>query len=125
MENRENHLLDILILIDKLQKRSSRQDDDLSCTRPFLGANISIIYNTRPVVFYLCNNQELSVEYVDEGVTLSSSTFRVEKITDKCVTVRLLSIAEDGTISPTNQYATVNIDCIAAIRCLADIYLTL
>ena len=125
MENKTNHLLDILMLINKLQKSTSRQSDDLSCTRPFLGANISIIYNTRPVVFYLCNNQELSIEYVDEGTTLSSSTFRVESINGNCITVRLLSIADDGTITPTNQYATVNIDCIAAIRCLADVYLTL
>ena len=125
MENKTNHLLDILMLINKLQKNTSRQSDDLSCTRPFLGSNISIIYNTRPVVFYLCNNQELSIEYVDEGTTLSSSTFRVESINGNCITVRLLSIADDGTITPTNQYATVNIDCIAAIRCLADVYLTL
>ena len=120
MDCGNNYLLDVLSLIDKMQKNSTF-DGDNSCLRPMLNNNTSF-YNTRPVTFYLCNNSLLTVNY---GDNLESSIFRIEKICDNCVTVRLLSQDETGTISATSEMATININCIAAIRCLNDINLTI
>ena len=116
MENERNHILDILILIDKLQKNTFCNDNN-TCTRPILGLNNNLVYNTRPVSFYLCNNQELTVD--------ESTVFRVENIDNSCVTIRLLNSDDEGNITSTNEFATVSINCIAAIRCLNDVSLTL
>lgn len=124
MENERNHLLDILILIDKLQKDCRRCDTNNTCTRPILGTNDELIYNTRPIQLYLCNNSVLTIQYQDNGATVTSDTFRVENVNDSCVTVRLLA-NEDDTLVATNETATINIGCIAALRCLEDISLSL
>ena len=116
MEKGRNYLLDILILIDKLQKNTFCNDNN-SCTRPILGLNNNLVYNTRPVSFYLCNNQELTID--------SCNVFRVESIDNSCITVRLLNVDEQGDITSTGEFATVSINCIAAIRCLNDISLTI
>ena len=120
MENNTNHLLDILKLINNLQKNVEFQDNNNSCTRPILGQNNILAYNTRPVTFYLCNNQLLTITR-DE---VQYSTFRVENINGDCVTVRLLSNTTTG-ITATNLFATINITCICAIQCLNDVSLTL
>lgn len=121
MENNTNHLLDILRLINNLQKNVICQNNNDTCTRPVLGLNNVLSYNTRPVSFYLCNNQELTITY-SEG---TSSIFRVENINGNCITVRLLTTNETGDIVSTNEFATINISCIAAISCLNDVSLTL
>lgn len=124
MENNRNHLLDILSLINKLQKNTICGNVDNTCTKPILGLNNVLTYNTRPVMMYLCNNTPLEINYTSGDENLTSTIFRVENIEDSCVTVRLLS-QTDGLISATNEFATVNINCIAAISCLPDISLTL
>ena len=112
-----------LKLIDILQ-RSSEQDEcfDNSCSRPFLGV-------TRPVTFYGCNNNLITVSYstVVNGETLTgtSGTFRVEKIDDGCVTVSILIPNPDttDTLRPfinTRDTATINLGCVCALKCLAD-----
>ncbi len=118
LEN-NNHLLDILRLINNLQRSVSNVDINNNCLRPLLGLN-PLQYNTRPVTFYLCNNDLLTVSYTSGTTTQTSSVFRVENVTNKCVTLRLLALQEDGTYTNTNEFATINIDCICAIRCLAD-----
>lgn len=120
MEN-NNYLLDILKLINNLQKNATCGSTNNSCTKPILGENNNNIYNTRPVSFYLCNNNALTISYTN-GET---SIFRVENIDGNCVTVRLLIENDDNTISSTDEFATINIGCIAAIRCLKDISLSL
>ena len=124
MENNRNHLLDILSLINKLQRSVDCFDNDNTCTRPILGLNNLLTYNTRPVMLYLCDSTPLEIEYTENGTTLTSTIFRVEEINDNCVTVRLLA-QSDGVITATSEFATVNIDCIAAVRCLPDVSLTL
>lgn len=114
-----NHLLEVLNLINNLQENAISVDND-TCSRPILGNNATV-YNTRPISFYLCNNDLLTVSY---GV-LESSVFRVEDVCRDSVTVRLLSQSDDGTITATNEMATINIKCIAAIRCLNDVSLSL
>ena len=119
MEN--NGLLDILSLINNLQKNVINNDTNNSCTKPILGDNNTLIYNTRPVSFYLCNNSPLTITYTSG----ESSIFRIENINGNCITVRILESDDQGNITSTGEFATVNIKCIAAIRCLSDISLSL
>lgn len=131
MEERNCCFSKTLKLIDILQ-RSSDQDEcfDNSCSRPFLGVNIpSLCFNTRPVTFYGCNNNLISVNYtaVVDGETLTgtSSTFRVEKVDEGCVTVSILIPNPDttDTLRPfinTRDVATINLGCVCALKCLAD-----
>lgn len=119
-----NHLLDIIRLIYNMQESITGNETILNnCTKPILGPT-ETLYNTRPIMFYLCNNNPLEIEYLNNGVTSTSNIFRIEGINNSCVTVRLLNNNE-GTITSTNETATINMNCIAAIRCLSDINLTL
>ncbi len=123
MDNGRNHLLDVLNMIDNLQKSvTGCEENNDSCTRPLLGINNSLVYNTRPVTFYLADNSLLTVDY---GTDSSSSVFRVENVSGNCVTVRILAENVEKAYVTTNEMATINIDCIAAIRCLDDISITL
>lgn len=120
-----------LKLIDILQ-RSSEQEEcfDNTCSRPFLGVNIpSLCFNTRPVTFYGCNNNLITVNYDTtlNGVPISgtSSTFRVEKVDDGCVVVSILipNPNTTDTIRPfitTGNTATINLGCVCALKCLPD-----
>jgi len=120
-----------LNLIDILQ-RSSEQDEcfDNSCSRPFLGVNLpNLCFNTRPVTFYGCNNNLITVSYDTtingERLTGTSSTFRVEKTKEGCVTVSILIPNPDttDTLRPyitTRDTATINLGCICALKCLPD-----
>ena len=115
-----NYILDLLKLINQLQKNTIQSDSN-DCAKPFLGTNNNLAYNTRPFSLYLCNNTPLTITYS----TGESNIFRVEKINGDCVTVRLLAQGEDDSLTATNEYATININCIAAISCLYDVSLTL
>ncbi len=115
-----SHLLDIIRIIYNMQENITNNNCNLdTCTRPILGPSESL-YNTRPFNLYLCNNNLLEIQ----GDTTTTSTFRVEEINGSCITVRLLN-NENGEITSTNETATINMNCIAAIRCLQDINLTL
>ena len=120
MEN-NNHLLDILSLINNLQRNVILGNTNNSCSKPFLGNNTALIYNTRPVSFYLCNNSPLTITYASG----ESSIFRIENIEGNCITVRILESDENNNITSTNEFATISINCIAAIKCLNDISLSL
>ena len=120
-----------LKLIDILQ-RSSEQEEcfDNTCSRPFLGVNIpSLCFNTRPVTFYGCNNNLITVNYttVINGETLTgeSGIFRVEKVNDGCLTVSVLIPNPDttDTLRPyitTRNTATINLSCVCVLKCLPD-----
>lgn len=127
MNNNKNCLVDVLKLIDNLQKCSLKQDSlDNSCSRPFLGLGGNISYfNTRPVTFFHCDNSQVTLSYFVNGVENTSNVFRIENVEDSCVLVRLLTAGTDGTFTATNETALINIDCICAIQCLNDISLEL
>ncbi len=127
MSDNKNCLIDVLKLIDNLQKCSLQQGSfDNTCSRPFLGMSSTIsFFNTRPVTFFLCDNTQLTITYYVNGVANTSNVFRIEDINDSCVTVRLLVTNSDGTFTSTNETALINIDCICAIKCLNDISLSL
>lgn len=126
MNDNKNCLIDVLRLIDNLQKCSLKHDSfDNTCSRPFLGMGNTIsFFNTRPVIFFLCDTTQLTLTYFVNNVPKSSNVFRIEDINDSCVTVRLLA-EEDGRLVSTNETAVININCICAIKCLDDISLDL
>ncbi len=120
--NKENCLANILKVINVLQNNAEKIDCNYSCTRPFLGAeNNNTCFNTRLVTFYRCDNSLVTLPYTLNGVDSETSVFRVENVTNNSVTVLLLG--DDGTESyniNTNTYATINLSCICAIRCIGD-----
>ena len=118
----------LLKVIDILQKNSCGElCSDESCTRPFLGGSPTIIcYNTRPVTFYTCNGNIFTASYQAGGETRTSSVFRVERVDGCCVKCRILEANPDQSdptrsYLATNQFITINLDCICVISCLADI----
>lgn len=121
----------ILKLIDKLQKNCECHEEiDNSCSRPFLGALTNFeCYNTRPLNFYGCDNNLITVDYnitVDgETITGRSGIFRIEKIDDCCAICTILIENPDTTATTrpyitTNQTTTINLICVCAIKCLSD-----
>jgi len=131
MDNFNNCLARILNVINVLQNNAERIDCvDNSCTKPFLGINTTLLcFNTRPVMLYLCNNLPVTLNYTNtDSETETTSVFRVENVTDDSVQVLLLEETTDAngniTYLSTNTYATINLDCICAIRCLADVIVT-
>ena len=125
--NNENCLSCILKAIVVLQNNASKIDcDDNSCTRPFLGEIVNnICFNTRLVTLYRCDNTLISLPYTLNGVNGETTVFRIESVNDNSVTVLLL--ADDGTQTynvNTNTYATINLNCVCAIRCIGDTTVT-
>lgn len=127
MDKFDNCLAKILNAIKVIQNNAEKIDcQDNSCTKPFLGITTNILcFNTRPIVLYLCNNNPITLSYTNtEGDTLTTSVFRVESVTNDSVGVLLLEEGTDAsgnaTYESTNTYATINLDCVCAIRCLND-----
>ena len=129
MNNKEICCLGKLLkVIDILQRNASGNDCfDESCTRPYLGSSPNIIcFNTRPVTFYTRNGNIFTTTYTLNNVTNTSSTFRVESVDDCCVKCRILRPNPDTTDTTraflaTNEFITINLDCICVISCLDDI----
>ncbi len=128
MNNKETCCLGKLLkVIDILQKNASNNDCfDSSCTRPYLGVTPNIVcFNTRPVTFYTCNGTSFSANYTINGVTNQSNVFRIEDVNNCCVKCRILrpndTGEEDRLYLKTNEYVTINLNCICAVSCLNDI----
>jgi len=125
MENRDCCFKNILRVIDVLQRNANICETiEESCSKPFLG-NFSVgdVYNTRPVTFYSKCGRLYEVPYTINGITYESSTFRVEKVKDCCVTLQILAPNAD-TSRPyiaTNQYVTINLECVCVLQCLPDV----
>ena len=127
MENLDNCLARILNVINVLQNNAEKTEcQDNTCTKPFLGLNIeTICFNTRPVTLYRCDNSLITLNYTSStGDILTTSVFRVESVSNDSVGVLLLEATTDAsgntTYTSTNTYATINLGCVCAIRCLPD-----
>ena len=120
--NNENCLANILKTINVLQNNAEKLDCDNSCTRPFLGdTGNSLCFNTRLVTLYRCDNTLVTLPYTLNGVAGETTVFRVESVNDNSVTVLLLADDDSETYSiNTNTFATINLGCICAIRCIGD-----
>lgn len=127
MENNKcNGIIDILKLIDRLQRCVTEEDIiDNTCSRPFLGNITTSFYNTRPINLFTCDGNILTLSYYVNGTLNTTSVFRVEGVDDNFCTVRLLGVNTDGTYTNTGETAIINIDCICALKCLNDIILNL
>ena len=121
-----NCLANILKVINVLQNNA--EDDcpnNNSCTRPFLGDFPTIVcFNTRLVTFYRCDNSLVTLPYTPDGVNDTTTIFRVQNVGCDSVTVLLIRDNGDGTYTNTNTYATINLGCICAIRCIGDTTIT-
>ncbi len=121
-----NCLAKILKVINVLQNNA--EDDcntNNSCTRPFLGNFPEIIcFNTRLVTLYRCDNSLVTLPYTLDGVNSTTTIYRVENVSDDAVTVLLIQDNGDGTYTNTNTFATINLGCICAIRCIGDTTIT-
>ena len=117
-----NCLANILKVINVLQNNASDDCDiNNSCTKPFLGDTPSIpCFNTRLVTFYRCDNSLITLPYTLDGTTSTTTIFRIQNIGNDSVNVLLIMDNGDGTYTNTNTYATINLKCICAIRCIGD-----
>lgn len=126
MNNLTNCIAKILNVINVLQNSADKTEcQDNTCVKPYLGPiTNTLCFNTRPIVLYRCDNTPIALEYTDSnGTTQTTNVFRVENVSDNSVGVLLLSENTTGdttTYNNTNTYATINLGCICAIRCLAD-----
>lgn len=129
MNDNNTGIRNLLKLIESLQKNACDDCLDNTCSRPFLGTNNNILcFNTRPVTFYGCDNNLITISYTTtvDGVptTQNSTVFRVEKVRGDCCVVSLL--ADNPTPTDTSPYistgqtATINLNCICAVKCLND-----
>ena len=126
MNNLTNCIAKILNVINVLQNNANKTEcQDNTCIKPYLGPiTNTLCFNTRPIVLYRCDNTPIALEYTDSnGTTQTTNVFRVENVSDNSVGVLLSSENTTGdttTYNNTNTYATINLGCICAIRCLTD-----
>lgn len=118
---------DILKKILILQKQDSDNDCFSGCDKPFLGPSYTnICYNTRPISLFNCNTgARWSFPYTLNDTESFSNVFRVEAVDDCCCTCRILYRNDDGTYSTTNEFFTLDLKCVGAIKCYADVFVDL
>lgn len=129
--NNETSISKILAFILDLQNRAENTNlDSTGCDRPCLGPNISngLVFNTRPITLYSCCTGELwTMPYTLNGTTGDSTVFKIQKIENDCATFEILAENPD-TSNPllpfigTNNFFTIDLKCVLAIRCLNDTY---
>ena len=121
----KNCLAKILKVINILQNNAEITcENNNTCTKPFLGENQNnICFNTRLITFYKCDNSLITLPYTIDGVENTTTIFRIMNVSCDSCTVLLLIDNEDGTYTNTNTYATINLKCVCAIRCIGDINL--
>lgn len=118
---------DILKKILLLQKQDFDNECFAGCDKPYLGpVCTTICYNTRPITLFNCCTGNLwSFPYTIDGVTSESTTFRIEAIDDCCCTCRILYTNAEGELAATNEFFTLDLKCVGAIKCLPDVSLDL
>lgn len=118
---------DILEKILLLQKQEFDNDCYSGCDKPYLGpVCTAVCYNTRPIsLFNCCTGNTWSFPYSINGIENESSIFRIESLDDCCCTCRILYLNEDGTFSATNEFFTLDLNCVGAIKCWPDTSLDL
>ena len=121
-------IAEILRKILMLQREDCENDNFAGCDKPFLGPNCtSMCYNTRPIqLFNCCTGEPWSFPITVNGETFESDIFRVEALDECCCTCRLLYRDPSTTeLINTGEFATIDLNCVGAIRCLADTFIEL
>lgn len=112
------NLLKLICLLQENSENDNCLED--GCSKPFLGPNINnSCYNTRVITIYTKNGTLLSSSFREDGILYTSSFFRVEKVMDDCVNLQILRAIDDRYIA-TNNFITVKIKCICAVKCVVD-----
>ncbi len=129
-ESKRNCLTNILDTILCLQEKKETCLEDGGCDKPYLGPTPSLVcYNTRPINLYNCMNGTLwTFPYTLDGTSGTSSIFRVENMDGNCCTCRVLApnpvTTTDEPYVATSSFFTINLDCVSAIKCLADTFVS-
>ena len=113
-----------------LQQQGDACDDFNGCDRPFLDSvNNILCLNTRPITFYGCGGSQFLFPYTLNGEDGESGVFRVETLDECCCKCRVLAPNPDTTATTfpyvaTNDFFTINLKCLCAIKCLGDVHVT-
>ena len=132
-ECNETSISRILEFILKLQRKADKMEieEENGCNRPYLGLNIlnDVNFNTRPITLYSCCTGSLwEMPYTLNEETGTSTVFKITKVDSNCATFEILAPNPDTTnpLLPyisTNNYFTIDLKCVLAIRCLNDTYI--
>lgn len=121
-------IYDILRKILMLQKQDYDNENYAGCDKPYLGPVCnSICYNTRPIQLYnCCSGNTWTFPYTINGTTNTSNVFRIEALENCCCTCRILyfDTVTNNYVS-TNEFFTLDLKCVGAIKCLADTFVEL
>ena len=121
-------IYEILKKILYLQKQDYDNENFSGCDKPYLGPICNTVcYNTRPIMLYnCCNGNQWSFPYTVNEITSTSAIFRIEALDDCCATVRILYLDEStNQYIGTSEFATINLSCVGAIKCLNDTFVEL
>ena len=111
-----NCITNLLKYISLLQTNSISNCDNVnSCSKPFLGDISSSCYNTRVISLYKRDGSLFTTVYNNT----TSSVFRIMSITGNCCTLLILT---PTNYQSTNQFITLDLNCICAVRCIEDVY---
>ena len=115
-------IYELLKKILLLQKQEYDSECFSGCDKPYLGPVCNTIcYNTRPIMLYNCaTGNSWTFPYTVNNVTGESSVFRIEALDDCCCTCRVLATGDDGNLTATSDFFTLDLNCVGAIKCLAD-----
>lgn len=118
---------DVLRKILLLQNQDFDNDCHSGCDKPFLGPTFTTIcYNTRPItLFNCCTGNPWSFPYTIDNVTNYSTLFRIEALDDCCCTCRILYTNSENQVVATNEFFTLDLNCVGAIKCSTDVSLDL
>ena len=118
---------DILKKILLLQKQDFDNEQYSGCDKPYLGPTCtSICYNTIPVqLFNCCTGNTWDFPYTINGTTNISNVFRIEALDNCCGTFRILYLDDTNQYVGTNEFFTLDLSCVGAIKCLADTFIDL
>lgn len=129
-DSKRNCLTNILDTILCLQEKKDSCCEEGGCDKPYLGPTPNLVcYNTRPINFYNCMSGTLwTFPYTLGETSNTSSVFRIENMEDNCCTCRVLApnpvtSSEEPYVS-TNSFFTINLDCVSAVKCLADTFVS-
>ena len=120
-----NCIAEILKVINILQNEVCPGDTCLdTCTKAYFGPSTGVAFNTRPFNLYTCEGTPIAMPISNSPTETTTSTiFRVEKVSNCCATLRVLTYDEtSSTYTATNSFFTVNTNCCSCIKCLGDTF---
>ena len=126
-DENNNCIGDLLKRIALLQKQDCDNNMPSGCDKPFLGPIRTFeCYNTRPIsLFNCCNGNAWSFPYTLNDVVGESTIFRIEALDNCCCTCRVLATDAENQLVTTNDFFTLDLNCVGAIKCLPDVFIEL